>query len=124
MAIRSIDHAQLSFPAGSEVEVRNFYGRLLGLSEIGRPGHAPLRFLAGRQRIDLLASENWLPAPATAHLAFETTNLIELRRRLIDAGFDLDEHRALPGYLRFYVRDPAGNSLEFLQPDPSQAGTV
>ena len=124
MSIQAIDHVQLSYPAGQDARLRDFYGRLVGLSEVGTPGKAPLRFRAGRQRIDLLPTENWLPAPATAHLAFETTELIPLRKRLLDAGFALDETRPLPGHLRFYVTDPAGNALEFLQPDPSQGQTV
>ena len=33
------------------------------------------------------------------------------------AELPLVENRALPGYLRFYVKDPAGNQLEFLEPD-------
>ena len=36
----------------------------------------------------------------------------------------LEEHQPLPGYLRFYVNDPAGNRLEFLEPDPHQASLV
>jgi catechol 2,3-dioxygenase-like lactoylglutathione lyase family enzyme len=118
MTVRSIDHAQLSFPQGKEAELRDFYGRLLGLSEMGTPGRGPLRFRAGAQRIDLLPTENWVPAPATAHLAFEVQDLADLRRRLIAAGLALDESRPLPGHLRFYVNDPAGNALEFLEAVP------
>ena len=39
------------------------------------------------------------------------------RSRLLLAQLPLVENRALPGYLRFYVKDPAGNQLEFLEPD-------
>lgn len=118
MTIRSIDHAQLSFPSGKEAELRDFYGRLVGLSEVGTPGKGPLRFRAGPQRIDLLPTENWVPAPATAHLAFHVQDLPSLKRKLVAAGFALDESRPLPGHLRFYVNDPAGNALEFLEPAP------
>ena len=38
-------------------------------------------------------------------------------RRLLQAELPLVESQALPGYLRFYVKDPAGNQLEFLEPD-------
>jgi catechol 2,3-dioxygenase-like lactoylglutathione lyase family enzyme len=117
MTIRFIDHAQLSFPSGKEGELRDFYGRLIGLGEVGTPGKGPLRFRAGAQRIDLLPTENWVPAPATAHLAFEVHDLASLRRKLLAAGFELDESRPLPGHRRFYVNDPAGNALEFLEPE-------
>ena len=117
MTIRSIDHAQLSFPHGKEAELRDFYGRLVGLSEVGTPGKGPLRFRAGPQRIDLLPTENWVPAPATAHLAFHVQDLPSLKRKLVAAGCALAESRPLPGHLRFYVNDPAGNALEFLEPE-------
>ena len=39
---------------------------------------------------------------------------------LLQAELPLVENRALPGYLRFYVKDPAGNQLEFLEPDHTQ----
>ena len=116
MPIRSIDHVQLSFPSDKEAELRDFYGSLVGLSDVVcSPGHRPLRFRAGAQRIDLLPTDNWVPAPATAHLAFAVEDLPSLRRKLLAAGFALDESRPLPGHQRFYVHDPAGNTLEFLQ---------
>ena len=46
-----------------------------------------------------------------------TVDLPALRGRLLQAQLPLVENRALPGYLRFYVKDPAGNQLEFLEPD-------
>ena len=76
-----------------------------------------LRFVAGTQRIDLVPTEHWQPAPAVSHLAFEVQDLPALRHRLLQAELPLVEARALPGYLRFYVKDPAGNQLEFLEPD-------
>ena len=55
-----------------------------------------------------------------SHLAFEVDDLPALRGRLQQAELALVENRALPGYLRFYVKDPAGNQLEFLEPDTEQ----
>jgi len=124
MSIHAINHVQLAFPAGREAEVRRFYGGLVGLTELKQQGGKTLRFVAGQQRIDLVPTENWLPAPATSHLAFEVKDLPSLRSRLLDAQLRLEESRPLSGHRRFYVDDPAGNQLEFLEPDPSQASTV
>ncbi|GKT20681.1 glyoxalase [Acidovorax sp. SUPP3334] len=117
MAIHSINHVQLAFPAGAEGQIRNFYGTLLGLPELLHPAGNTLRFAAGAQRIELVPTDGWQPVPAVSHLAFEVENLPELRGRLLQAELPLVENRALPGYLRFYVKDPAGNQLEFLEPD-------
>ncbi|RYF25006.1 MAG: glyoxalase [Comamonadaceae bacterium] len=125
MAIHSINHVQLAFPAGAEGQIRNFYTTLLGLPELSHPeASKALHFAAGPQRIELVPTERWAPVPVVAHLAFEVDNLPELRGRLLQAELPLVENRALPGYLRFYVKDPAGNQLEFLEPDTEQEFTV
>lgn len=124
MSVHSINHVQLGFPSGEQSVIRHFYAGLLGLNEFRAPGASTLRFHAGPQRVDLVPTENWQPPPALHHLAFEVNNLPGLRAKLLDAGFELDESRPLPGHLRFYVRDPAGNPLEFVEPDPSQADAV
>lgn len=117
MSIRSINHAQLAFRAGEEEPIRRFYASLLGLPEVRLCAGNALRFAAGTQRIDLVPIEQWQPAPAVSHLAFEVQDLPALRHRLLQADLTLVENSALPGYLRFYVKDPAGNQLEFLEPD-------
>ena len=71
--------------------------------------NSTLRFAAGPQRIDLVPTESWQAASAVSHLAFEVDDLPALRGRLQQAELALVENRALPGYLRFYVKDPAGN---------------
>ena len=116
MAIHSINHVQLAFPAGAEVPIRRFYASLLGLPEVRLQAGNTLRFAAGTQRIDLVPTDQWQPPPAVSHLAFEVQDLPALRNRLLQAELALVENRALPSYLRFYVKDPAGNQLEFLEP--------
>jgi catechol 2,3-dioxygenase-like lactoylglutathione lyase family enzyme len=123
MSIHSINHVQLGFAAGQQSLVRHFYGELLGLQEFKAGSGNALRFFAGPQRVDLVPVVDWHGAPTPAHLAFEVQNLPGFRARLLAAGFELDETRPLGGHLRFYVNDPAGNTLEFLEPDLSQEHT-
>lgn len=121
MSIHAINHVQLGFPAGQQSLVRHFYGDLLGLHEFRALGGDTLRFYAGPQRVDLVPVAEWQPTrPSSSLLAFEVQNLPGFRARLLDAGFALDESRPLGGHLRFFVNDPAGNTLEFLEPDLSQ----
>lgn len=115
MTILSIDHAQLGFPVGKHAQVRHFYAELLGLPA-QEPGDArTLRFRAGDQRIDLVPVQPWRSHAGVPHLALRTENLSGLRARLLDAGVEIDESRPLPGHVRFYVRDPGGNTLELLE---------
>lgn len=123
MSIHSINHAQLGFPAGKHVRVRHFHGELVGLPETGPGDGKTLRFHAEAQRIDLVL-QAWRSQVGMPHLALQLENLPGLRARLLDAGLALDESRALPGHLHFYVRDPAGNALEFLEPVAGQKGAA
>ena len=115
---------QLGFAVAQRQAVRRFYAQLLGLSLSRLQGGDTLRFIAGAQRVDLVPVEDWRTPTEAPHLAFEVDDLPALRARLLGDGLALDEARPLAGHLRFYVRDPAGNVLEFLQPDASQAGTL
>lgn len=120
MTISAINRVQLGYPAGLQREVQRFYGDLLGLVQMPQPAEPVLRFAARGQRVDLVAVDE---APTRrsglTQLSFEVQGLPGLRRRLLDAALTLEEHQPLAGYLRFYVHDPAGNRLEFVEPDPA-----
>ena len=123
MSIRGVHHLQLAFRAGNAPAMRHFYRDLLGLSEL--PGEqaegAALHFVAGEQRIDLVGVAQWQPLPAVSHLAFEVQDLSSLRARLLAAQLPLVENQGLAGFARFYLKDPAGNQLEFLEADAAAA---
>ncbi|MOA60725.1 Glyoxalase-like domain protein [compost metagenome] len=57
----------------------------------------------------------WQPLPKASHLAFEVQDLPALRQRLLAAQWPLVENQGLSGVARFYLKDPAGNQLEFLE---------
>ena len=124
MNIHAIDHAQLSFPVDKHARVCHFYANLLGLPEYGWGDGKTLRFHAGAQRLDLAPVQAWQPPAVVPHLALKVKNLVGLRAKLLDAGFELNESRPLAGHLRFYVHDPAGNVLEFLETIPSRVSTA
>lgn len=118
MDIYAISRVQLSYPPALQREVQHFYGELLGLTRMPHPADPVLRFAARGQRVDLVATDTEpARAPGLTQLSFEVQGLPGLRRRLLDAALTLEEHQPLPGYLRFYVNDPAGNRLEFVEPD-------
>lgn len=122
MPVQAINHVQLPFPVGTGPLIRHFYGELLGLPELPASiGNGALRFVAGGQRIDLVPSTG-RAAGSVSHLALEVEGLSALRQRLLEAQTAVVESSALPGYLRFFAKDPAGNQLEFLEPE--QGGIV
>ena len=117
--IEAIDHVQLAAPSGCEAEARRFFGELVGLEEIAKPG--PLRgrggvwFRCGPQQLHIGVQPDFEPA-FKAHPAFRVRGLDDLRSRLEEAGSTTAEDDAeIPGLRRFHTQDPWGNRLEFVE---------
>ena len=123
MAIVGIDHVQLTMPAGGEDAARDFYGVLLGLREVPKPGP-----LAGRGgcwfvgvdagggpsfSLHLGAEGDFRPA-RKAHPALLVDDMDGLRATLDAAGATTVDDDAPIGVRRFYALDPFGNRLELV----------
>lgn len=115
-----LDHVQLAAPEGCEAEARHFFGGVLGLPEIRKPEPLKLRggvwFQCGVHQVHIGVQKGFVPA-AKAHPAFHVTHLEALRDRLRQHQILVidDEARADEGVTRFYVNDPFGNRIEFLE---------
>lgn len=116
MSVQFIDHIQLPYRGPLQAQLRHFYGQLLGLPEVRLDARPTLRFAAGLQRIDLVQGDGEPPLTGPGHVALRVRNLPGLRATLLDAGLSVDETHPLPGHWRLYVDDPAGNTLELLEP--------
>ena len=114
-----IDHVQLAMPEGEEDRARTFYAGLLGMTEVPKPAGLAKRggvwFRDGDLKIHLGIEAEFRPA-RKAHPALVVEGLPELVRRLREAGVDVVDDEALPGYVRVYVADPFGNRLELMEP--------
>ncbi|GAC1603972.1 MAG: VOC family protein [Acidimicrobiales bacterium] len=99
---------------------REFYGEVMGLTEIERPAFPfdGLWFRLGAQALHIVAQDDHV-APDRQHFAVEVDDL--------DAAVSAIEARGVPvrklgltyegaGYQAF-VRDPSGNSIELHQPE-------
>lgn len=117
LVITGVHHVQVAIPAGGEPAARSFYGELLGLTEIAKPTSLGDRggawFACGEQQIHCGVEPE--VAASRGHPAMLTDDLDSLRQRLVAAGVATLEDRQIPGFRRFYARDPFGNRLEFLQ---------
>lgn len=117
--ILALHHVQLAMPAGREGEAREFYGALLGMTELPKPRHLASRggvwFTAGRAEVHL-GVEDGFSAAKKAHPALLVSDLASLRRKCEAAGFELRSDEPLAGFDRVYVSDPFGNRIELLQP--------
>lgn len=116
--VTRIDHVQIAAPEGCEAAAREFFGVILGMTEVEKP--APLRaqggcwFQCGDQQVHIGVEKDFRPAKK-AHPAFAVANLEELRRLFVFRGMEIVDDQSLPETRRFYVDDPWGNRLEFLE---------
>lgn len=116
----SIHHIQICAPAGRESAARAFYGDLLGLREIDKPpelkkrGGVWFELCDGRQ-IHIGVEDEFIPA-RRAHPALVVAGLDALRDKVERAGYATTADEYFIGYNRFYVNDPFGNRIEFVEP--------
>jgi catechol 2,3-dioxygenase-like lactoylglutathione lyase family enzyme len=114
-----IHHVQIACPPGSEPVLRAFYGELLGLAELPKPPVLAARggawFAGFGIEVHLGVEQPFAPAKK-AHPGLLWPGLDDLAARLEAAGHPCAWSDELPGYRRFYVNDPNGNRLEFLEP--------
>ncbi|MCO5992811.1 VOC family protein [Actinoallomurus rhizosphaericola] len=117
--LTGLHHVQLAAPPGSEPRMREFYAGELGLTEVPKPPVLATRggvwFRAPGIEVHIGAEADFRPA-RKAHPGIIVSDLDALADRLRAAGHRIRPDDLLPGYRRFYVDDPVGNRLEFLQP--------
>lgn len=118
MPIIALDHIQLAMPAGGEDKARNFYGRLLGFTEVEKPENLASRggcwFERDAIKIHLGVERGFMPAQK-AHPAFLVDDLPSFLKILADHATPSRQDEPLVGYLRAYINDPFGNRIELMQ---------
>ncbi len=116
--IIALDHIQLAAPDGGEEMARYFYGDVMGLAEIKKPAELAARggcwFEGPGFQLHIGIEKNFTPAHR-AHPAFVVNELAQWQQRLTAANISMTVDTAVSDRHRFYVNDPFGNRIEFLQ---------
>lgn len=115
---KRIDHVLVTIPEQKTEDARSFYTQVLGLAEIpgNHPGGAIWFEIAD---IQLHLREETGGNYSLRHPAFEVNNLDEARQELEAKGIDITYSSDIEGRQRFFIRDPFGNRIEFLQYNPA-----
>ncbi|MCA1053609.1 glyoxalase [Rossellomorea aquimaris] len=123
ITFKRIDHIQLAAPEHSEDLAREFYGEKIGLKEIPKPenlqGRGGCWFEFGSQEIHVGIQKDFVPA-LKAHPGLLVEGLEELRHALVEKGVQVKDDAPIQGRSRFFVSDPFGNRIEFLEYEKSE----
>lgn len=118
-ALVGLHHVQLAIPPGTEELCRDFWGGVLGMTELKKPPALAARggcwFRGGDLEVHLGVEEDFSPN-RKAHPGILVTSLQALATRLEDHGVSVTWDDNFPGHNRFYAFDRLGNRLEFLEP--------
>lgn len=96
-----------------------FYGEVLGWPTATRPdfGFPGAWYDLGYGQLHLVVVDE-MPSPSGAHFAVEVADVATVVRELTDAGIEVTAGGGTPGAGRqAFCQDPAGNLIEFNQPD-------
>ena len=127
MRLRRLQHVSTPIPGGSRKAVRDFYGGVLGLSELPPPdslAHLTLAWFSAGDGLELHFVEADSDARTMRHFCLDVEDLDETRRQLEAAGLKPYDTDPIPGRPRFFCRDPVGNLIEFtsIESDYRSAG--
>jgi catechol 2,3-dioxygenase-like lactoylglutathione lyase family enzyme len=113
-----IDHVQLAAPPGCEVAARKFFVEALGMTELTKPAALQSRggiwLQCGMHQLHIGVQKDF-KAATKAHPAIRVLDMNALRSRLKKHSIEVIEDDANIGLDRFYVDDPFGNRLEFVE---------
>ena len=119
--IETIDHVQVTVPAAVEAEALRFYDDVLGLMRIAKPkalahnGGAWYRLGALELHVSPEDQSGALGA-SKRHVCYLVPDLKEAESKLARHGVEIiSDRQPIPGWARFYIRDPGGNRIEIAQ---------
>ena len=115
--------AHIGLKTNDLAAARNFYGRDLGFEEpftLDKPGGGLLLTyfkVNDHQYIEVFPELKSETEDRLSHIAFETTNIQQLRDYLASRGVKVPDslHTGLDGNLSLMIKDPDGHNVEFVQ---------
>lgn len=117
-AVIGLDHVQIAIPENGEQAARDFFSGILGWAELEKPANLRAKggawFQCGAHQVHVGLEKSFIPA-RKAHPAILIRNIAAYRSFLESRGLKPRDEDVLPGASRFYLDDPFGNRLEFVE---------
>jgi catechol 2,3-dioxygenase-like lactoylglutathione lyase family enzyme len=116
----TVHHVNVTVPRSLEAEAKQFYGVVMGMTEVPKPessrGRGGAWYQLGSVQLHLSLEDNASENLSKRHVCYTVSNLKDAEKRFRQAGVEiLPDDLPTPGWQRFYVRDPGGNRLEIAQ---------
>ena len=114
--ITGVNHAQVNVATAELDRARDFYLNFMGMREIHRPpvfNSKGIWLNAGNFELHI-GVEDGIERKTRAHLAYEVSDIVEWRERVVERGYRITEQPKIPNYERFHFRDPFGNNIELI----------
>jgi catechol 2,3-dioxygenase-like lactoylglutathione lyase family enzyme len=116
----AIHHVNVTVPRSLEDVTKHFYGVVMGMTEVPKPessrGRGGAWYQLGPVQLHLSVEDVGGEQLRKRHVCYTVRDLSEAEQRFREAGVEiLPDDLPIPGWRRFYVRDPGGNRLEIAQ---------
>lgn len=114
-------HVNVTVPRELEDAAKHFYREVMGLEEVPKPeesrGRGGAWYQLGQVQLHLSLEEDLGEnCISKRHVCYVVSNLAEAEEKFRQAGVEIfPDDQPVPGWPRFYVRDPGGNRLEIAQ---------
>jgi len=120
MTLKAIHHVQFTYPPEVEDATHLFYSQVLGLTKIPRPevikNDPGAWYKLGSIELHVSQEKNTNNHTTRRHICFQVDNLQAYEEYLKAHGVEIiPDQVPLPGYQRFFLRDPAGNRIEITE---------
>ncbi len=117
----AVHHVNVTVPRSLEDAAKHFYRVVMGMTEVPKPessrGRGGAWYQLGPVQLHL-SVENDLGDKnlSKRHVCYTVHDLNEAEEQFRQAGVEIiPDDLPVPGWRRFYVRDPGGNRLEIAQ---------
>lgn len=117
----TLHHVNVTVPKSLEDAAKHFYGVVMGMQEVPKPetsrGRGGAWYQLGQMQLHLSVEEpRGENCISKRHVCYTVSDLAEAERRFRSEGVEIvPDDMPMPGWSRFYVRDPGGNRLEIAQ---------
>jgi catechol 2,3-dioxygenase-like lactoylglutathione lyase family enzyme len=114
-SVQTLDHVTVSVPRHLEANVLDWYSVTLGLERLPKPEGTRTSggwFRAGLSQVHVTVEPQ--VSGRSGHFGLVVDDFQSAVDRLRRAGSEIEDARTIPGRLRCYTRDPAGNTIEIV----------